>query len=106
MSYWKPISGVKNEDSPSKSRGKNPFLTEEEEAGSGEDREVKSAKKEDETNELEGLTSTSNGLESLTSNGLESLTSNGLEGLTSTACFACDVATQTPLPAKPCCSIM
>ena len=67
---------------------------EDEEAGSGEDREVKLLREEDEANGLEGVTSTA------------CIENNGLEGLTSTACFACDVATQTPLPAKPCCSIM
>ena len=75
---------------------------EDEEAGSGEDREVKLLREEDEANGLEGVTSTA--LEGVTSTAY--IENNGLEGLTSTACFACDVATQTPLPAKPCCSIM
>ena len=73
-----PLSGTRTGDIASKARGKNPFLIEDEET----DGEVKSVRED----EVE--------------------VTNGLEGLTSTACFACDVATQTPLPAKPCCNIM
>ena len=78
--FYSIFSGRRNGDIQSKTRGKNPFLSEDED-------EVKSAKDED------------NALEEISA-------AQGLEALTSAACFACDAATQTPLPAKPCCTIM
>ena len=82
------VSETKNGEIPIKPDEKNPFLMDN--SDDDDDAEKEDIRRKEEKTESEGF-------------------EDGAEferPTTSTACFACDVSTQTPLPAKPCCRIM
>ena len=82
------VSETKNGGTPIKPDEQNPFLMDN--SDDDDDAEEEDIREKEEKTESEGFEGRAE---------FERLA-------TSTACFACDVSTQTPLPAKPCCRIM
>ena len=82
------VSETKNGGTPITPDEKNPFLMDN--SDDDDDAEEEDIREKEEKTESEGFEGRAE---------FERLA-------TSTACFACDVSTQTPLPAKPCCRIM
>ena len=82
------VSETKNGGTPIKPDEKNPFLMDN--SGDDDDAEEEDIRRKEEKTESEGFEDRA----------------EFERPATSTACFACDVSTQTPLPAKPCCRIM